>query len=461
MRVSGAHSPADAAPQEPWAELRRLIAEGGADDVLAFLHALAPGEPARAVSRLDDDERRALVTLLPPDDAADLLDTLPETQAADMIEDLPAARAAAIVEELPSDEQADLLGDLEEEDAEAILEQMGPARATAARRLLQYAPDTAGGLMITEYLAYPVHATVGDVVDDWRTHGEEYADYNVQYVYVVDAHRLVGVLRIRDLLLAPLHRPLREIMLADPLRVRDEASLEQLQRFFEEHTLFGVPVIAAGDRLVGVVRRAAVEEALRDQATQNFLAVSGLIGAEELRSMPLRTRSFRRLSWLSINIVLNVIAASVIAAYQDTLSAVIALAVFLPIISDMSGCSGNQAVAVSIRELTLGLVRPYEFMRVVFKEGGVGIINGLALGVLLGTLAFLWKSNVYLGLVVGTALALNTILAVLLGGLIPLLLKALKLDPALASGPILTTVTDMCGFFLVLSFATVLLGRLA
>ena len=177
--------------------------------------------------------------------------------------------------------------------------------------------------------------------------------------------------------------------------------------------------------------------------------------------MPLRTRSFRRLSWLSINIVLNVIAASVIAAYQDTLSAVIALAVFLPIISDMSGCSGNQAVAVSIRELTLGLVRPYEFMRVVFKEGGVGIINGLALGVLLGTLAFLWKSNVYLGLVVGTALALNTILAVLLGGLIPLLLKALKLDPALASGPILTTVTDMCGFFLVLSFATVLLGKLA
>jgi magnesium transporter len=172
-------------------------------------------------------------------------------------------------------------------------------------------------------------------------------------------------------------------------------------------------------------------------------------------------RTRRRLSWLSINIVLNVIAASVIAFYQETLAAVIALAVFLPIISDMSGCSGNQAVAVSIRELALGLVKPYEFFRVVMKEGVVGILNGLVLGLLLGAVAVLWKGNIYLGLVVGSALMLNTMLAVLLGGLIPLALKGLRQDPALASGPILTTVTDMCGFFLVLSFASLLLAKLA
>jgi len=135
--------------------------------------------------------------------------------------------------------------------------------------------------------------------------------------------------------------------------------------------------------------------------------------------------------------------------------------VFLPIISDMSGCSGNQAVAVSIRELTLGLIRPYEFLRVVVKEGMVGILNGLVLGILIGVLAYTWKHNVYLSLVVGTALAMNTVVAVLIGGLVPLGLKALRLDPALASGPILTTVTDMCGFFLVLSFASVMLPRLA
>ena len=176
--------------------------------------------------------------------------------------------------------------------------------------------------------------------------------------------------------------------------------------------------------------------------------------------MPLRLRSFRRLSWLSINIVLNVIAASVIALYQDTLASVIALAVFLPIISDMSGCSGNQAVAVSMRELALDLIRPWEFFRVLYKEALVGLINGVILGMLLGTIALLWKGNPVLGLVVGMALALNTIVAVCLGGTIPLLLRGIGQDPALASGPILTTITDMFGFFLVLSFASAVLPYL-
>jgi magnesium transporter len=462
VRETGSFPTVSESELEPWARLRELITARRAEEILPFLASLAPGEPGRAIDRLDEDLRNALFTLLPPGEAAGVLDALPDAEAADLLEDLPAAEAAAIVAELPSDEQADLLGRIEEDDAEAILQRMGPARATVARRLLSYEPDTAGGLMIAEYLAYPEAGTVGDVVADLRAHGERYADYNVQYAYVTTADgRLAGVLRVRDLLLAPESRPLREIMLRDPLRVPDTAALEDLKRFFDEHTLFGVPVTDADGRLAGVVRRAAVEEALRQNATRVYLAFSGLAGEEELRSMPVRTRSVRRLSWLSINIVLNVIAASVIAMYQETLSAVIALAVFLPIISDMSGCSGNQAVAVSIRELTLGLIRPYEFLRVVVKEGSVGIMNGIVLGILLGTLAFFWKHNIYLSLVVGSALAVNTVVAVLIGGLVPLGLKALRLDPALASGPILTTVTDMCGFFLVLSLASAMLPRLA
>jgi magnesium transporter len=212
--------------------------------------------------------------------------------------------------------------------------------------------------------------------------------------------------------------------------------------------------------MMGVVRRAAVQEAANKRNNQLFLKFAGIVGGEEFRSMPLVTRSSRRLSWLSINIVLNIIAASVIALYQDTLEKAIMLAVFLPIISDMSGCSGNQAVAVSIRELTLGLVRPRELLRVFFKEAAIGLINGGVLGCLLAAAALIWKGNSYLGLVVGGALFANTLVAVCFGGLIPLVLRGMKMDPALASGPILTTVTDMCGFFLVLSFATVMLSRL-
>jgi magnesium transporter len=171
-------------------------------------------------------------------------------------------------------------------------------------------------------------------------------------------------------------------------------------------------------------------------------------------------RSRRRLSWLSVNILLNIVAASVIALYEDTLSAVIALAVFLPIVSDMSGCSGNQAVAVSMRELTLGAASPRDVVRVWSKELSVGLINGLALGTLLGFAAWLWKGNLVLSFVVALALGINTVVAVSIGGTVPLVLKRLGIDPAVGSGPLLTTITDLCGFFLVLSLASLALPRL-
>jgi magnesium transporter len=171
-------------------------------------------------------------------------------------------------------------------------------------------------------------------------------------------------------------------------------------------------------------------------------------------------RAGRRLSWLSVNILLNILAASVIAVFQDTVSAVIALAVFLPIVSDMSGCSGNQAVAVSLRELTLGIVEAPDVLRVWWQEVSVGLINGLALGVLLAGAAYLWNGSAWLGAVVGVALGVNTIIAVSIGGTVPLILKRFGVDPAVASGPILTTITDMCGFLLVLGLATLALPQL-
>ena len=248
-------------------------------------------------------------------------------------------------------------------------------------------------------------------------------------------------------------------MLLRPMNVMDTTQLDALRDFFVAHTYFAVPVTDRQHRLIGVVRRSDVEEALGAQSERDYQRAQGLV-QEEFRTMPLSVRCRRRLAWLSINIVLNIVAASVIAFYQETLAQVIALAVFLPIISDMSGCSGNQAVAVSMRELTLGLIQPRELARVWLKEISVGILNGLALGLLIASVAYSWKGNPILGVVVGTAMMLNTMVAVSLGGVLPMLLKRLKLDPALASGPILTTVTDMCGFFFILSLASATLPRL-
>lgn len=448
-------------PKESWERIRERIAEGDAPTLVRELNALTPVETARAISRLTDDEREALFRFLSPQQAADVIRDLPDAQAADVIEDLPPSEAASIVESLPSGDRADVLDDVRDDAVEAILDEMSPRPAEEARAMLAYPDHSAGSLMVSEYLAYPVQTTVQQVEDDLRANKERYTAYDIQYIYVVSPdRRLEGVLRIRDLVVSPPTALLSSLMIARPVSIRAGDTLEQLRSAFQDHAYMGLPVVDDAGRLLGVLSKARVEEAAHQRAAHSFLALSGIVGGEEFRTMPLRRRVARRLWWLMVNIPLNVLAASVVAVYQETISAAVVLAVFLPIISDMSGNAGFQAAAVSIRELSLGLIRPGELLRVLLKELSVGLVNGVVLGGLLNLVAVLWNGNPWLGLVVGAALALNTLLSAVVGGLLPLVLRKLRFDPALASGPILTTITDMCGFFFVLSFASALLPRL-
>lgn len=456
-------TPRPDAPDEPaWRRLVQLAEAEDPADLIAHVDTLSDMDRVHDFARLSAEERGLVLTRLSPEDAAEVVEALPPAYAAEAFEELLPADAADILEELASDDQADLLARLDPEDAEAILSEAEAATATAVRELLQYAPDTAGGRMVTEFVAVPETASASDVVAQMQANAELYADYIVQYVYAVkESGELAGVVPLRDLLLAPPRRLVATLMIPDPVRVLASARMEELFEIFDNNAFLAVPVVDEENRLIGVVLREDVDEARVDRADSDALKARGIVGGEELRSLPLLMRSGRRLAWLSINIVLNVLAASVIAFYEDTLQAVIALAVFLPIISDMSGCSGNQAVAVSLRELSLGVTRPSEIGRVLFKESSVGLLNGVSLGVMLGGLAWFWKGSAMLGLVVGGALALNTIVAVCIGGSVPLIVRRLGFDPALASGPMLTTVTDLCGFFLVLSFASLALARAA
>src|SRR3954469_754849 len=407
--------------EDPGQQLVAAIRTRDSHSVTESLSHFDPAEVLHAIAALSESSQTELLQLLPDGAAAKLIDRLPDAQAAQMIERLSTAKAAAIVNELPSDEQADVISRLADRGASAILDAMDADEARDARQLMSYPPDSAGGLMITEFLAYKESVNVDDVLNDLRSNAERYHSFDVQYAYVISAGgKLVGVLRLRDLLLSKPAESLLGMMISNPLKVRDTAKLEELERFFDRHPLFGVPAVDADGVLVGVVRRADVEQAGEERESRSFLKFMGIIGGEELRSLPLRVRSVRRLSWLTVNILLNIVSASVIAFNQETLPAVIALAVFLPIISDMSGCSGNQAVAVSLRELTLGLIKPYEIWRVFRKESVVGIINGVALGIMLGLVAWAWKGNAVLGAVVAAAMAVNTIIAVCFGGLIPL-----------------------------------------
>lgn len=445
----------------PVPDLSDQIRDSDAEGIARTINQLTPAETACAVMCLDIDLRQQLFALLPPEQAAEVILDLPDEDAADVIDDLGPAEAAQILERLPDDERADALGDLSRARAEAILGRMAPREAAQARRLMVYPDHTAGGLMTSECLAYDQSASVAELIDDLRAHREDYARFDVQYVYVVeDGRQLVGILRLRDLLLAPPETTLSTLMIRNPVSVRAEEPIERVRALFQERGFMGLPVVDEANLMLGVVTREDASEAAGRIDRDLFLKISGILGGEEYRNMPFRRRTARRLSWLSLNVVLNLVSASVIALHQDTLSAAVVLAVFLPIISDMSGCSGNQAVAVSIRELSLGLLRPSGFLRVLANELAVGLVNGMLLGLLLGTVAFAWKGNLYLSTVVGASLALNTILSVCVGGLLPLALRCLRFDPALASGPILTTLTDMCGFFFVLNFAGFCLSKL-
>ena len=437
--------------------LQKALDASDGEQIAEIVDNISSHEALRQVSLMESTDRDELMTLLAPDAAAELIEEAPAELAVTMIGSLDSTVAAKIMEELHSDTQADIVQDMEAEDSEAILAEMEAESADNLRMLSQYDSDTAGGLMELEAFTFQIHETVSAVLKR-LIEDDSFERHRGQHPYIVDeTGKLVGVVSLRDMLRSKRAAKLTDI-LHEPISVLPETSQEELVDLFDENPFLGIPVVNASGILLGVVSRLELAEAELERAEHESLSRQQI--GDELRSMPTLLRSKRRLAWLSSNIVLNIIAASVISSYEETLAAVIAIAIFLPMVSDMSGCSGNQAVGVSMRELSLGLTRPVDLFHVLKKELGVGIINGIVLGILIGIVAWIWKDNAFLGLVIGLALALNTLIAVSIGGTVPLILKNFGIDPAVASGPLLTTVTDMAGFFLVLSLATFFMPQL-
>jgi len=417
---------------------------------------------SRTLVRLSDSEQAAMLSAMSSEQAAALLRALPPPVAISILEILPNAVAAAILNCIPSNEQTDLASGLTPSKAKAILAEMDPVEAADVQALRKYPSESAGGLMVREFLTAASHETAAEVVRRLQSNATEYAKYPVQYIYVTTATRqLAGVVQTRDLLFVDGKQPITAVMVETPAAVATTASIDDLNRFFDKHAFLAAPVITSENELVGVVPREALEEAIAARAVQTFLRFSGIVAGEEFRTMSAATRSAGRLIWLGATLVLHLASASVIGAFEETLSAVVALAAFLPVISGMSGNAGNQAIAVSMRELSLGLLQPRELSWVISKEAIVALMNGLILGILLGIAAMLWKQNVYFGLIIGSAQGLMVLAAACLGGSLPLVLRRLGIDPALATAPLMTAIVDACGFFVTLTFAWLMLPWLS
>ena len=297
-------------------EISRMLTEAeSASTIEAFLDTLGAAESLHTVFSLSKNDQRALLSALTPTRAASLVEDLPDGHVADLIEDMRVEDAAPIVEEMASDHRVDVLAELDSKDAEAIIAELDEEDASEVRELISYAPDQAGGLMMKEFASYPMAKTVREVVDDLTGDAVDYQLLTVHYVYVVvKEKKLKGVIRLRDLVFADPEKRIGDF--ATPaLTVAPDTQLNELEDFFDKHDIAAVPVVDDRGFLLGIVRRRAVLEALAERAESDNLKAAGIIGGDELRSMPVLVRSRRRLAWLSINIGLNILAASIIAAY--------------------------------------------------------------------------------------------------------------------------------------------------
>jgi magnesium transporter len=413
-----------------------------------------PADLADRLQRLDLDEARALLRQLPDDKAAAALAEIEEERLPDLLGAFDAAQLAEILQWVAPDDAADLIQQLPPQARRNALAKVPAKAADGLRALLRYPEDTAGGVMSNRFIALHEDMAVEQVRELLRVRAQAERTEDIAYLYVTNSQqRLVGIVSLRDLVFSRAERRMVEIMNRDVKFVRADADQEALARQFEHYHFLGLPVLDAEGRLVGVVKASDALEVASKEATEDMQLMVGLSG-EEHALTPWYHSIRRRLPWLYINLATAFLAASVVGLFEGTIAKWTALAVFLPIIAGQGGNAGMQTLTIIIRDLALGELTLGDGRRALIKEIILGLLNGLAIGLVVGLVGWLWKGSLMLALVAGAAMLLNMLAAALSGVLIPLGLKAMRLDPALASSIFLTTVTDVAGFFFFLGLAT-------
>lgn len=408
---------------------------------------------ADRLQRLDTDEARSLFQQLPPEKAAAALAEVEEERLLDLLAGVAPAQIASLLQRVLPADAADVLQQLPPAQRRETLAALSPEAATAIRALLRYPEDTAGGIMSNRLITLRDDMTVEQVRELLRTRAQEERTEDIAYLYVTDAEqRLSGIVSLRDLVFRRAERRMSEITNRDVKFVRVTDDQEELARQFEHYHYLGLPVLDAEGRLVGVVKASDAMEIARKEATEDMQLMVGLSG-EERALTPWQVSIRRRLPWLYINLGTAFLAAFTVGLFEDTIAHWTALVVFLPIVAGQGGNAGMQTLTIIIRDLALGELAPGDGRKALVKEITLGLVNGVAIGLVVGLIGWLWKGSPMLGLVAGAAMVLNQLAAALAGVMIPLGLKSLRLDPALASSIFLTTVTDVAGFFFFLGLA--------
>jgi magnesium transporter len=427
--------------------VRRLQRMGATSNLVNLLHKQHPADLAQIFSELSDRDRQSAFSLLLERHSKLAMEALSEMgpeAAAKMLADRSAEEIAKLAQELPSDDAAAIIDYLPEELSAAVLEliQKRPAAADVGD-LLEYAEQTAGRIMNPKVFALSEDMTAGEAIIALQ--GSRDVEM-VFYLYVIDARRhLVGVVSLRRLLLVPPTTPLKRIMTTDLISVRADMDQEEVARQVASYNLLAIPVVDEENKLVGVITVDDVIDVIKDEATEDVYRLAGVTGDD--RVFTSATDSLRkRLPWLIINLATAFLAAFVVSRFEGTIALVTALAVFMPVVAGMGGNAATQTLTVIVRGIALGELTWGNTRQALLKEAAVGVGNGLACGLIGAGIVWATQGNVWLGAILAMAMIINMVVAATAGTLIPLALRALKVDPALASSVFITTLTDVFGF---------------
>lgn len=441
--------------------VKRLLRIGATANLLNLLQKQHPADLAQIFGDLLDNERQAVFAVLVERNPRLAMETVSEMgpeSGAGLLTNRSAEEIAKLLQEIPSDDGAALIDYLPGELSREVLELMRRRESGQVESLLEYGEQTAGRIMNPQVFALSEDLTVGEAITALQSARDVEM---VFYLYVVDGRRhLVGVTSLRRLLLVSPETPLKRIMTPDVISVRVDTDQEEVASQVASYNLLAVPVVDEENKLVGVITVDDVIDVIKDEATEDLLRLAGVSGDERIAT-PAFEALRKRLPWLGVNLVTAFVAASVVALFEGTIGRVTALAVFMPIVAGMGGNAATQTLTVVVRGLALGELSWANSRKTLLKEASIGLGNGAILGTFAAAAAWLTKGDPMLGLLLGMAMICNMFVAATAGTLVPLGLKALKVDPALASSVFITTFTDVVGFASFLGFATIFLRYLA
>lgn len=427
-----------------------LLEAGNLDAAAIYLRDLHPADSAEILTKLPQLEQAAMVERLEAPELAQLFDQMQEEEMVDVAQQLPSEALTEVLNEMEADTAADLLGELEPETAAELLEQM--EESDSVIKLMAYNTDSAGGIMNTPPPSLRRWMTVSEAFVFIKQH---YHDANeIFYLYVIDRYnRLIGVVNLRVLILATPYQSVEEIMNQDVFSVRVGMDQEEVAQILARYDLLAVPVVDEMGRLVGLISHDDIMDVLEEEATEDIYRLAQVGEKAELFG-PVHRAIGNRFPWLLINLATAFLASAVVALYEETIAQVAVLAAFMPIVAGQGGNAGTQTMTIMVRSLALGELNGRDTLAALWHEFRVGILQGVALGLLVGIIAWLWKGNSMLGVIIGVAMLGNLIVAAIAGVLVPILLKLIRIDPALASSVFVTTATDVLGFIFFLGLAT-------